>query len=196
MADYKTYLGILSVALQLISYSIYFTGIWKGRTKPHAFTWMVWGFISVIAFTAIISAGGGAGAWVLGINALLCLTISAIGFKQKRVTYDLYDWLALIGGLLGVFLWWQTKDPLYAVILVALSDSTSAIPTFRKAYRLPFEENALAFSIGIVNYPIAILALRTLNITTWLYPATIVLVDAIIVAIIFFRRRQLGKKPM
>lgn len=194
MIEYKILLGALAVAIQLTSFSIYFIGIWKGKTKPHAFTWLVWGIINIIAFSAVISSGGESGSWVLAVNAIACLSISFIGFRQKIVSYDLYDWMALIGAFLGIFLWWLTKNPLYAVILVSLSDATSAIPTFRKAYRFPFEENALSFSLGIFYFVIAILALESLSITTWLYPATIVLVDGALVLLILLRRKKLEKR--
>ena len=189
--EYKIILGYATIVIQILSYVIYFRGILKGETKPHAFTWLVWSFINVIAFAAVVVAGGGIGATVLAINALACLAISVIGFKQKRVDYDLYDWWALIGGLIGTFLWWLTKDPLYAVILVSLSDAVGSIPTLRKAYYFPFEENALSFGICLISYPLAILALENLNLTTYLYPVVIILVDIVLLVLILVRRRKI-----
>ncbi|HEU0085675.1 MAG TPA: hypothetical protein VFQ59_01810 [Candidatus Paceibacterota bacterium] len=191
--EYKIIIGTIAVAIQLGSYAIYFHGIWKGKTKPHAFTWLVWGILSAVGFAAVAVSGGEAGSWILAVNTVACLTIAGIGFKQKRVHYDLYDWLALVGALIGILLWWFTKNPLYAVILVALSDIICAIPTIRKAYRLPFEENAISFSIGIFYYPLSILALETLSVTTWLYPVSITFIDIVLVAIILIRRKKLGR---
>jgi hypothetical protein len=91
--EYKTILGILAVSIELISYAIYFFGIWKGKTKPHAFTWLVWGALNSVAFVAVIISGGGAGSWILVVNALGCFAISVIGFRQRHVDYDKYDWL-------------------------------------------------------------------------------------------------------
>ena len=136
--DYKIFLGSLAVAIELASYLVYFWGIWQGKTKPHAFTWLVWGTLNLVAFAAVFISGGEAGAWVLGANALCCLVIAAIGFAQRHVGYDKYDWLTLCGAFVGIFLWWLTQNPLYAVILVALSDAVGSIPIFRKAYRAPF----------------------------------------------------------
>ena len=190
MLEYKIIFGYLAIILQVASYAVYFWGIWKGETKPHAFTWFVGGVINLIAFPAVLISGGGIGSIVLGGNIVGCFITSIIGWRQKSVQYDLYDWLALLGGLLGAFLWWLTDNPLSAVILVSISDIISYIPTFRKAYRLPFEENATAFLIGFINYPIAILALESLTLTTWLYMATIALVDISLVVLILFRRKN------
>ncbi|MFA6257119.1 MAG: hypothetical protein WCT29_02955 [Candidatus Paceibacterota bacterium] len=188
--EYKLLLGTTAVVIELASYAIYFFGIWKGKTKPHAFTWLVWGILNVVAFAAVLISGGEAGSWVLGVNALACLIISGIGFYQKHVVYDTHDWLALLGALVGVFLWWLTSNPLYAVILVCLSDGIGSVPIFRKAYRAPFEENVPAFAVGILYYPLAILALESLSLTTWLYPAFVILLDGALVILILARRKQ------
>ena len=191
MIDYKLYLGILAVIIELASYAIYFWGIYKGKTKPHAFTWFVWGTANIVAYLAILFAGGGAGAWVFGVNAICCYLISIIGFKQQHVVYDTYDWLSLFGALLGIFLWFLTRNPLYAVLLISLSDIISIIPTLRKAYNFPFEENASSFAVGIFYYPLSILALGELSLTTWLYPAVIIVLDSTLVILILIRRKKL-----
>lgn len=193
MTDYKNVLGYIAVTIQVLSYLIYFNGLYKGKTKPHAFSWFVWGVINVVAFTAVLTAGGGAGAWTLGVNAILCFIVAGVGYRQGLVKYDLFDWLALAGGILGAVLWGITKQPFLAVILVALSDGLGFVPSFRKAYRLPFEENASSFALGVVNYIIAIFALQTLIVTTWLYPAEIIVVDGALVILILIRRKQLSK---
>jgi hypothetical protein len=189
--EYKMLLGILAVVIELVSYTIYFIGIYTGKTKPHAFTWLVWGALNVVGFAAAVSAGGDSVAWILGINALANLTISGIGFWQRNVQYDTYDWLALVGAFVGIFLWWFTKNPLYAVILISISDIIALIPTFRKAYRLPFEENILSFTVGIPYYLLAIFALTSFTTTTILYPLSIILIDCSLVALIYIRRKQL-----
>ena len=188
--EYKIFLGYLAVAIEILSYLFYFWGIAKGKTKPHAFTWLVWGVLNVVAFAAVLVAGGEAGAWVLGVNAMACLIISGIGFYQRHVEYDIYDWLALAGALVGVYLWWLTSNPLYAVIFVCLSDGVGSVPIFRKAYRAPFEENVPAFAIGMFYYPLAILALESLTLTTWLYPAFVILLDGALVGLVLLRRKQ------
>ena len=188
--EYKIFLGYAAVAIEIISYLFYFKGIASGKTKPHAFTWLVWGVLNVVAFAAVLVAGGEAGAWILGVNALACLTISGIGFYQRHVEYDVYDWLALLGALVGVYLWWLTSNPLYAVILVTIADGVGSVPIFRKAYRAPYEENVPAFAVGMLYYPLAILALESLTLTTWLYPAFVIVLDGALVWLILVRRKK------
>ena len=186
--EYKIFFGYLAIVVEIFSYVVYFIGIFRGKTKPHAFTWFVWGVLNVVAFIAVFISGGEVGSWVLAVNAVACFSIAAIGFIQKHVEYDQYDWMALVGAFVGIFLWWLTDNPLYAVILVSVSDATGSIPIFRKAYRTPFEENITAFALGILYYPLAILALESLTLTTWLYPAVVLVLDGALVILILTRR--------
>jgi hypothetical protein len=193
MTDYKNLLGLLAVLISLSSYAVYFYGIWRGTTKPHAFTWFVWGTLNIVGLSAVLISGGESGAWVFGVNAITNYVIAGIGFYQGRVQYDRFDWLALSGALLGIILWWQTNNPLYAVVLVSLSDAIGVTPTIRKAYRLPFEENASAFVIGLIYYIIALFALEKFTLTTSLYHFAIMAVDLALVSVIFIRRRYYQK---
>jgi len=188
--DYKIILSVLSIAIQLTGFFIYFRGVYKGKTKPHAFTWLVWTILSTIGFFATLTSEGYAVAWILGINVLGCGTTSAIGFYQKRVDYDKYDWLALIGALVGTLLWYITNNALYAVILISISDFIAITPTLRKAYKFPFEENLESFLIGIIFYIFAIIALESFELTNWLYPASIIFADLVLIGIIIIQRRK------
>src|SRR3989344_4210477 len=110
--EYKILLGYLAVIIELASYTIYFFGIWKGKTKPHAFTWLVWGTLNIVAFIAVLLSGGETGSWVLAVNTIGCFSIAIIGFVQNHVEYDKYDWLALLGAIIGILLWWLTDNAL------------------------------------------------------------------------------------
>ena len=78
--EYKMALGYLALAIQAVSYAIYFYGIWQGKTKPHAFTWMVWCLLTTLGFFAVLASGGGIGAWVLAGNGIANFAIAAVGF--------------------------------------------------------------------------------------------------------------------
>lgn len=42
----KEIIGVTAVLLAFISYAPYIRDILKGRTKPHVYSWFVWGFVS------------------------------------------------------------------------------------------------------------------------------------------------------
>lgn len=52
--DYTTQelFAIAAVLVGLLSQAVYIVSIFKGITKPHLFTWLVWGTLGAIGFAA------------------------------------------------------------------------------------------------------------------------------------------------
>src|SRR3989344_4904959 len=118
--EYKVALGIIAVIIGLISYVPYVRNVFINKTKPHAFSWLIWGVLTAIAFFAQMEKGGGAGSWVTGITAATCFLVSAIAFLKYGFRYvKKSDWLALFGALPGIPIWKNTNEPLSAVIKAA-----------------------------------------------------------------------------
>ena len=188
--EYKIILGIVAVAVGLISYAVYFRSIFYGRTKPHMFSWLVWGLLEGTAFFAQLSSGGGSGAWVTGATAALCFVVFAAALKKGEKQITRLDWYSLLGAFLGLALWGVTSNPLIAVIIVSATDFLGFVPTFRKSYHKPHEEAAMLYFLSIVKLVFALFALESFNPTTAIYPATLVLTNAAFVAVLLVRRRS------
>src|SRR3989338_1414329 len=187
--EYKVALGIIAVIIGLISYVPYVRNVFINKTKPHAFSWLIWGVLTAIAFFAQMEKGGGAGSWVTGITAATCFLVSAIAFLKYGLSYvKKSDWLCLFAALSGIATWKITNDPLSAVIIVTLVDAIGFIPTFRKGWREPYQETALTFALGSVKFALAIIALDTFTLATVLYPASLVLANAAFVTVLLVRR--------
>lgn len=183
--------GVLSTLSGLMGLAIYLYSIKVGESKPHFFSWFVWALLMLIAFFAQISDGAGAGAWVIGVSGFCCLAISIYAlFKgEKNITRS--DWLAFISALTAIPIWYVTKNPLYAVILVSLIDLAAFFPTFRKSWSKPLEESLLTYTICAVTYAMSIVALENFSFTTVLYPATLIVANTSFVTMLLIRRKML-----
>ncbi len=191
--DYKVFLGVFATILAFLSYIPYFRDIFKGATKPHAFSWLVWGVLTAIAFFGQIADGGGAGAWVTGFTALLCLSIfiAALVKGEKHVT--LTDWLSLAGAGMALVLWYLTDSPLLSVVLITLIDALGFWPTFRKSYFKPNEETLITYVVSAVKFAIALVALERFTVVTALYPISLVIMNGAFAVMVAVRRKTLRK---
>lgn len=190
MADYKPVLGGIAVIVGFAAFAPYILDMLRGKTKPHAFSWLGWGIIETVAFFAQINKGGGAGAWATVSSAVIIFFIAGYAFFKKQTTIYKTDWAALGGALLGILLWLITRDPLLAVILVSVSDALAFVPTFRKSYFLPEQETLKEYGLSAVKWTLAILALSNYSLTTWLYPASLIFTNSLFVAMTLTRRKQ------
>jgi len=190
--DYQMFIGATSIALGVVGYAFYFRSIFRGITKPHIFTWLTYGILDSIVFSAQVIKGAGPGAWTLGFSVLACFVIAAIALHwgEKRITKS--DWLCFIGALVAIAFWFVTSNPLGAVVIASLINLLALVPTFRKSYLRPHEESVSMWSFDIAKYALSIFALSSLNATTALFPVVIVVCNGALVTLILLRRRQLA----
>jgi hypothetical protein len=167
--------------------------VFAGRTKPHMFTWFIWAVLEGTAFFAQTGKGAGAGAWVTGTTCLLCLSVFLVSLSKGEKEITLADKICLSGAILGIIFWYFSGDALTAIILVSITDFLGFIPTFRKTFTKPYEETAKLYIMSIIKLVLALLALKSFNITTALYPASLILANALFVTMVAIRRKTLAQ---
>jgi hypothetical protein len=191
MQNYKIILGYIATIISFGSYIPYFISIFKGTTKPHAFSWFIWALLTAIAFAAQLTDHGGAGTWVTASTAIACFAVFALALVKGKRDFSSFDWWALASALLAVLLWYFTKNPLLSVILVTLIDALGFLPTFRKGYFDPRGEAISLYMFSTLKYILGIIALENLTVVTWLFPASLVLTNGLFVLMVLVRRSQL-----
>jgi uncharacterized membrane protein YhfC len=192
---YRGILGIAATVIALISYIPYFRDIVARKTRPHAFTWLIWGTLTAIAFVGQIVGHGGPGAWVTGFTALVCLVIAGIAAFDGERNITRLDWLALAGAGAALIAWFLTHSPLLSVILITVIDEIGFVPTLRKSYYRPHEETMSTFVMSGFKWVLGLVALERFTVTTALFPLSIVLASWLFVVMLLIRRRQLGPRP-
>lgn len=188
---YSHLFGAFSTLMMLGSRTHYFNEIFRGRVKPHLFSWLIWGTISSIGFAAQVSQGAGAGAWSRGLGAATCFIIVMLAFSRGEKNVKKSDWVTLILGFSAIPLWMATKTPLWSVVLVSLIDAMGCYPTLRKAWMKPHEEAVRSFGFSFFSAVFSIIAIENYSMSTWLYPLEGALANAVIVSFLIWRRHAL-----
>lgn len=192
MADYKTIFGIAASVLGVISFLPYLRDVLRHQTKPHLFTWLVWGVLTAIAFIAQLLRGGGSGSWITGITSFTCFLTAGLALYYGEKDIRVLDWLSLLGAALSLVLWGITSDPLMAVILICIVDVLGFVPTLRKGYAKPHEETLIFYVLSFFKFAAGLLALRSYSPTTYLFPALVASINAFFATTLILRRRFLS----
>ncbi|MEN9390477.1 MAG: hypothetical protein RLZZ283_577 [Candidatus Parcubacteria bacterium] len=191
MEDYKTYVAIASIIIGVVAYIPYYRDVFKGNTKPHLYSWIIWGLLQGIAFFAQVATGAGVGAWLTGVGALQAFSIVGLSFFYGEKGITRLDTFSLIGAFIGIAVWIVTDNPLYALIIAVVVDSIGYIPTFRKSYAKPKEETLSFWAAVTFVYFFNMLALESYNLTTVLQPIVLGLVSGALLIWLIVRRLQL-----
>lgn len=188
----KLSLTILAIVLAIAGYTPYFRDIFKGKTRPHAFTWFIWALLTAIAFFAQLSAGGSFGSWVTGATALISIAITVLALRRGRQDIAKIDWVFLGGCLAALGLWALTKSPTASVVLITLIDALAFAPTFRKSFVRPYSETLITYAVSALKFAIALAALGSFSVATVLYPTSLVVTNGLFVAMVLWRRQRAG----
>ncbi|MDO8482930.1 MAG: hypothetical protein Q7S86_03880 [bacterium] len=192
--DVKEILGVVAVFLTLVSSSVYYASIFKGKTKPHLYTRLVWASVESIIFFGQYVTGGGPGSWATGVAAVLTfgIVILCVRYGTKDITTS--DKVALALALLCIVPWVVFKDPFWSVVLAALIDIWAIFPTLRKTWNDPGSESLLAWSISELRMVCAFFALSTYSLTTWFYPVEAFIMNGVLILIILYRRSRTPRR--
>ncbi len=184
---------VIASLLGMYAYYPYIRDTLRRKTRPHVFTWLVWNVLMFIALLAQIAEGAGIAAVVTGMFVLLNGMVVFLSFRYGEKTITRSDWVMLFCSLMAIPLWLMTKDPAWSVILIALIDVIAFIPTFRKSWTKPAEETLQTYILCSGSLALSLLVLESRNISTVLYPATLVGANIIFVSMVLWRRHWLGR---
>lgn len=185
------YAGISSL-LTLVAFAPYIWTIYRGQTRPHAFSWIIWGITTFIVFLAQLKSEGGAGAWPTGLSALITFYIAWLAFLKRGDTeITRSDWGFFIASLVSLPVWYLSSDPFWAVVILTLVDSLAFGPTLRKAYVFPHQENVSFFALFILRNIFGLLALEAWTATNMLFHLVMTAGCVVLIVMVLWRRQQL-----
>lgn len=188
---YKDILSGFAIALTFAAFFPYIRAIKRGTTKPHVFSWIIWGSATLVVSFAQLSDGGGAGAWPISVSGLITIYIAILAWRRKAdTTFTNSDRFFLAAAMLSLPLWYVTANPWWAVLILTTVDVLGFGPTVRKAYRFPHDEHLGFFAIVAFRNFISIAALEHYSLITLLFPAVTAVVCLAFVVMVAFRRKR------
>jgi hypothetical protein len=185
----KTLIAIAAVILAFVGYAPYIRDIFKGKTTPHVFTWLIWSLAVGISAGLQLYGGAGAGAWTTVAVTLICVFILILSLTKGNKHITKSDIVFLILALVSLFLWLVIHQPVWSAILVVLTDLLGFIPTIRKTWNNPYSETLSTYEITAVRHGLSIAALAQFNILTLLYPVAWTLANVLFSLMLILRRR-------
>jgi hypothetical protein len=187
----KSALGILSIAIMAVAYAIY---LWQtirhDEVQPHPFSWLLWGFVTGVVYLVQRTEGGGAGSWVTGFTAIICLLIGGVSFLKHRWKFSRFDWLSLALGVFVFGFYLFTKEPTQSAVLATATDLVGYGSTIKKGWAYPRADSATSFLLNSLKFVPSLFALDSYSVATWLYPLTLVFVNGAVAVMLIARRRH------
>ncbi len=187
----KVIVGALAAIISFAALVPYVISVWRGITKPHVISWFIWGISTLTVFAAQWLDDGGAGSWSTFVGGAATFVVIGLAFyKYADLSITLSDILCLNVALAALPLWFFAEDALLAVALLTFVDVVAYIPTFRKSWSKPGEEQILMYAVMTIRNALSIMALEHYSATTLLFPLITGIANIALIAFIAIRRKM------
>jgi hypothetical protein len=193
--EIKTVYGIIASVIGTGCFVPYIRDIFKKKTRPHIYTWLIWTILQVTGVIAMYNSGAGIGILALATGSVLCAYVCILSVKHGTKNITTFDTVCLIGALVSIAVYVFLKQPLLSIILISAIDFIGFLPTLRKAYIEPYSETLVMFAFFALSGTFTMLALHDYSFTTILYPLTLIGINIIATLVIWIRRKSV-KPPL
>lgn len=190
---FKEVIGAVAVVLTFAAYVPYYRDILKGKTRPHIYSWSLWGLLTILLVALQIKGGAGPATWVTAAAGLLCLGVVALSLKNGKKDITTSDTIVAILSLLAIGFWLIADQPLVSMILATLADLLAFIPTVRKSYRDPYSETLSLYITNALRFCLALLAVEHYTYLSSSWIVAWIISNASLAILLAVRRRQVEK---
>lgn len=192
--DWKLALAIAASVLTVVAYIPYIRDVFKNKTRPHLYTWIIWAITLGTATLALLEGGGKFGSLALIVGTGLALFVCALSLKYGTKNIKMGDSITLFFALLAIIVWWQLNNPLLAVLMISAIDGLGYIPTYRKSYSEPWSETSSFWLMMTIVALLTIGANEEYNLLTTTYLVVLV-IGNIGLYLLLLHRRKIIEKP-
>lgn len=185
-------LGMIAGLLSFSAYVVYVISILKGTTKPSRSTWWILTLVGGLILWSSYKLGLYENLWIQTAYVIgpLMLAILSIRYGSGEGLSPL-DKICLAGALVSGLLWIVFNSPLIGLAGSIIVDFIGLVPTFRKSFFNPEEEDPNAWLIETISSIINVFAITvwfSLEHKDWIYALYLVLVNGSL-TILLWRKR-------
>jgi len=191
--DFKVVAAVFAVLIGVGAFLPYLLDTVRKKTRPHAYTWLIWLLTQGTAVAGIWYGGGGLGAIALTIGVFFVGIVFLFSLWYGTRNIKRSDTVVLLAAIAAILVWWQLDNPLLAVLMVSVIDVLGYIPSWRKSITEPWAETLWSWTAFSIGNMFAIAALSEYNFLTISYLISITIANVILVAICLYFRRSIPK---
>lgn len=183
-------MGVLAGLVCVAAFPIYIRAILRGETKPNRASFFIWTLTGLLLLESYHAAGADETLWVAWVYFIGPLIIWLLSLKHGVGGWSPLDRVCLTLALLSAVLRLSVASPEAALGFNIFIDVLAAIPTLKKSWLKPEEEDLPAWGFAASGSFLNLFALTSFAPAIVAYPLYAVLINGSIVAVLAWRGRK------
>lgn len=177
-----------SSALAFVSYIVYIHAIVKGKAKPHRTSRFVVLLITTLSTASLFAQGSIVAIWLSAIFMIGSCVVFLLSLRFGMGGREKTDIACLVIAVIGIIVWKQTANPVYALFASIGADFVGQIPMLIKTYRHPETEVWTFYFLDVLAALVSVLALTEVTVRESVFPMYIIFIDGLTIYFILRRR--------
>ncbi len=190
----KEIIGGIAVFLTFVAYIPYYRDILKNKTRPHIYSWSLWGLLTILLVALQIKGGAGPATWITAAAGLLCIGVVLLSLRNGKRDITTSDTIVAILSLLAIGFWLIADQPEVSISLVILADMLAFIPTIRKSYHDPYSETLSLYITNAIRFGLALFAIEHYNYLSTSWIVAWVIGNVLLSILLIVRRKKVTKQ--
>lgn len=161
-----------ATGLALIAYVPYLIDMFRGKNRPHLYTWIsIFLITTIVAYIQVVGgAGVGAIPTIFGVGVDGVILFFCFRYGTKDVVF--IDKICLAISIIGVATYAVLSGrPIISLAIVTAAEIISFFPTFRKTHNDPYSESLPSYYLLMAKLGLILVALQHYNLLTVSYSA-------------------------
>lgn len=199
------HIGEIAGIISFCAYLKYIISTFQGKTKPSRSTWWVLTFVGIVIFASSYSLEATESMWIQ-LAYILGPLIIAIQSLFPKYGYGAgmlkIDKICLSGAVVCIALWVIFNSPLIALLGSIVVDFIGLIPTIKKSYTDPQEEDPVAWGMELFASAINAVGITvwfSLAEKDWMYALYLIILNGIITTLLwrplFYKAKKQARLP-
>ncbi len=181
-------IGIISVIIAFIGFFPYFMSCIKKETKPHMFSWLLWGITGFAVYFGQQEHDAGAGAWVVLAESVLCTAVGLYAMFYGERHFTKSDYISLAFAALGIGIFAFSSHAELALCALAAVDIIAFYPTVRKSWSNPYEEQMSVYALSTASLLLSCTAMDNYDFATLFNLVLVIVIQVGLIAMVMHRR--------
>lgn len=185
--ELSAWAGGIAAVVGVVAAVVYLRAIFGGRTRPNRATWWILAVVGMLIAASYYSAGARHTLWLALIYALIPLSVAIVSVKHGEGGCGRFDLACLLAAGISVVLWCLSQTAVITLLINLMIDFVGLLPTIRKSYLRPENENRAAWTLALVASVMSLFAVEQWKFAIAVYPLYLTAGNGLIVGILWFR---------
>jgi hypothetical protein len=183
-------LGLFSGILSVCAYVPYVVSTISKKTKPHPFSWLLWGILGGVSLITYFGVGARDTLPLAIVSFVGPSILFLLSIKYWSGSFSRFDYMCLTFSLIAIAVYIIFHAAAIALTINLAGDFLAALPTIKKTYHDSSSENFSTWFLFALSAIVSLFAISKWSYGIVIFPLYLAVFESFMSVLVFSGRRR------